>query len=303
MVRFLYFLSLVGLLTFFSCTQPQDTTSEEMKAGISKSQLLAWCIVPYDSQDRNPSERISMLKTLGFEQYAYDWRKRHLNTFSQEITEARKADIDISAVWMWISPENDAPGELSADNARLLDIMKENDLQTQLWVGIQDQFFEGLNEEEKTEKASEMIQYLMDEAKSSVTELGLYNHGGWFGNPVNQIKLINNINDERLGIVYNFHHAHEQIDNFPQLLDQMQPYLLAVNLNGMREEGPKILPIGQGNAEADMIKTLLVSGYEGPIGILGHVEEEDVNLVLKRNLQGLDSLVNQFNTTKDDTNL
>jgi sugar phosphate isomerase/epimerase len=297
-MRFLYFLSLVCLLPLICCSQHQEAPSEEMKVGISKSQLLAWCIVPYDDQERTPSQRINMLQELGFTQYAYDWRQRHLKTFAREITQVRMADIDIAAVWMWISADNDKPSALSADNTRLLSIMEENDLQTQLWVGIQDQFFEGLNEEEKTEKASEMIRYLLDEAKSSVTQIGLYNHGGWFGNPVNQIKLINSINDKRLGIVYNFHHAHAQIDNFPQLLEQMQPYLLAVNFNGMREEGPKILPIGQGNAEADMIKTLLESGYEGPIGILGHVENEDVRLVLERNLQGLDSLLHemQFNT-------
>jgi hypothetical protein len=29
------------------------------------------------------------------------------------------------------------------------------------------------------------------------------------------------------------------------------------------------------------------SGYKGPIGILGHVTNEDVEIVLKRNLAGL----------------
>ena len=59
-----------------------------------------------------------------------------------------------------------------------------------------------------------------------------------------------------VGIVYNFHHAHLQIKEFPQLLQKMLPYLNTVNLNGMKVEGPKIMTIGDGNEEQEMLKTL-----------------------------------------------
>jgi hypothetical protein len=58
----------------------------------------------------------------------------------------------------------------------------------------------------------------------------------------------------------------------------------------MRPEGPKILPIGQGTHEREMIRLLRESGYAGPIGILGHVEDADVEEVLRRNLEGLQLL-------------
>jgi hypothetical protein len=39
-----------------------------------------------------------------------------------------------------------------------------------------------------------------------------------------------------------------------------------------------------------MIDMLSSSGYKGRVGILGHIEEEDVELVLKRNIAGLRNL-------------
>ena len=51
-------------------------------------------------------------------------------------------------------------------------------------------------------------------------------------------------------------------------------YLSCVNINGMKKEGPEIIPVGQGDSEKYMIDLLLQSGYNGPWGILGHVEDE-----------------------------
>ena len=93
-----------------------------------------------------------------------------------------------------------------------------------------------------------------------------------------------------MGLIYNFHHAHEQLEAYPQIVADMLPYLWGVNLNGMRKEGPKILPVGKGNLEQDMISLLLAKGYKGPFGILGHVEDADVELILRENLSGLSEL-------------
>ncbi|MDO9634058.1 MAG: hypothetical protein Q7J05_03315 [Paludibacter sp.] len=59
----------------------------------------------------------------------------------------------------------------------------------------------------------------------------------------------------------------------------------------MKQEGPKILPIGKGDYESEMINLLMKEGFDGPWGILGHIESEDVKKVLERNIEGLDSLV------------
>ena len=43
-----------------------------------------------------------------------------------------------------------------------------------------------------------------------------------------------------------------------------------------------------------MLKEILEVGYEGPIGILGHVASRDVEIVLKENLQGLRELTDRL---------
>ena len=78
--------------------------------------------------------------------------------------------------------------------------------------------------------------------------------------------------------------------DFPNIVKKIKPYLSAVNLNGMRKDGPKILPIGEGDFEKEMYDILIKEGYNGPWGILGHVENKDVKQVLKQNLAGLMSL-------------
>ena len=47
--------------------------------------LVAWCIVPFDSRKRSPEERIAMLERLGFKRYAYDWRAEHLPDTAREL--------------------------------------------------------------------------------------------------------------------------------------------------------------------------------------------------------------------------
>ena len=73
--------------------------------------------------------------------------------------------------------------------------------------------------------------------------VALYNHGAWFGEPENQIAIIELLKTQgvtNVGIVYNLHHGHEHLDRFPELLGKMKPYLLALNLNGMTRDGEKL---------------------------------------------------------------
>src|SRR5690606_9812115 len=103
----------------------------------------------------------------------------------------------------------------------------------------------------------------------------------WFGEPTNQLAVLRQLNaagHTNVGIVYNFHHAHDQIDRFPAILQAIKPHLLAVNLNGMvrhgDRSGQKIIPLGSGTLELPMLQTLADSGWSGPVGILGHTEED-----------------------------
>jgi hypothetical protein len=74
----------------------------------------------------------------------------------------------------------------------------------------------------------------------------------------------------------------------------MKPYLLCVNLNGMKKEGPKILPIGAGTEERAMMKVIAASGYAGPVGILDHRGGLDAEESLTQNLEGLEKVLEQM---------
>ena len=70
--------------------------------------LVAWCIVPFDSRKRSPEQRIAMLERLGFKRYAYDWRAEHLPDTARELRLAKEHGIHVEDVWVWI--EKDQPG-------------------------------------------------------------------------------------------------------------------------------------------------------------------------------------------------
>jgi hypothetical protein len=58
----------------------------------------------------------------------------------------------------------------------------------------------------------------------------------------------------------------------------------------MIADGPKIMTIGQGNLEKEMINELLQLGYTGSFNILGHVKGGDAEIILKKNYVGLQQL-------------
>ena len=268
-------------MTTISCKE------QDKKQLVNKDSIYAWCIVPYDSVNRTPKERISMLKELGIKKYAYDWREKHLSTMATELRLAKENNVEVIAVWMWIDEAQDSVGNLNEAIEKVFDIIEEVNYEGQIWMSFHENYFDDLSDAQSVEKGAEMIDYLSSRAKSLNCKLALYNHGGWFDEPVNQIKIIKALPDSDLGIVYNFHHAHHQIEAFPEIVDTMLPHLWYVNLNGLRQEGPKILTIGEGNHEMQMIQTLKDKGYDGDFGILGHVEDADVEEILRANLNGL----------------
>ena len=256
-----------------------------------QNNLVAWCIVPYDSEHRTPEDRLKMLNEIGFKHYGYDWRHEHLETFDQEIKLIKKSDISLDAVWMWIDGKKDKVGLLSEDNSKVIQILKDNDFKTVFWIGFNQNFFENLNHSNKVKKAAEMIQYISNNIGTS--RIALYGHGDWFGEPENQIEIIKESKVKGVKMVYSFHHAQYQINRFPSLLKTMLPYLETINLNGLDFEKGKIITIGKGKYESELIGMIQSSGYKGKIGIIGHITDRDVKLVLLENLAGLNTILTQ----------
>lgn len=260
---------------------------------LNMDQVFAWCIVPFDSEKRNPEQRIAMLQELGIKKYAYDWRDIHLDEMVHEWQLAKQNNIEISAVWLWLDARTDTVGRLSPVNERLLQNIDSANLSTDIWLSFNNNYFDSLSPDQALAKGVEIVRYIADRAAGLDCKVVLYNHGSWFGQPENQINIIKAIPGKDIGIVYSFHHAHQQLDRFPQLLDAMMPYLKAVNLNGMKRGGPMILPINEGNEEQGMIRLLKEKGYSGPLGVLGHVDTLDVKEVLVKNLNGLKIILDQ----------
>jgi sugar phosphate isomerase/epimerase len=125
--------------------------------------------------------------------------------------------------------------------------------------------------------------------------LGLYNHGGWGGEPENLVAVCTALHAAgfpHVGIVYNLHHGHGHIADFAACLAALKPHLLCLNLNGMTE-GTKILQLGRGQHDLAILRAVRDSGYAGPIGIIGHTND-DVEARLRDNLDGLDWLLPQL---------
>ena len=116
-MKYLLITSLV-LLSFSCQTPPEDDNS-------MLDNVYAWCIVPFDSLERTPEERIEMLKRLNIKRYAYDWRVKHLESMARELRLAKKNEIEVISVWMWIDAQQDTVGKLNGPNEELLKIVDE----------------------------------------------------------------------------------------------------------------------------------------------------------------------------------
>ncbi len=247
-----------------------------------KDNLVAWCIVPFDAKARGPEARAEMLNRLGIAKVAYDWRAQHVPTFEEEILQYKRHGLEYFAFWGWHD-----------DMARLIE---KHGIRPQIWQTLGSG--SGSTHAERVEAAAKRLLPLVQKTRALGCRFGLYNHGGWGGEPENMVAVVRwlraNTKADHVGIVYNLHHGHGHIDDFDEALALMQPYLLCLNLNGMNDGArPKILPIGAGRHDRALLQIIAQSGYRGPIGILDHRGELDAEESLKQNLDGLARLVDE----------
>ena len=240
-----------------------------------KQNIAAWCIVPFDSKNRTPQERAEMLQRLGIQRFAYDWRDSHIAHLEEEIIECKRRNIEFFAFWGW--------------HDSLAPLIAKHDVHPQIWLMISPP--PGATDAERVENAANGLLAMAEKTKHLGLQLGLYNHGDWGGEPANMAAVCQRLHElghDHVGIVYNFHHGHGHIDDFPTELEAMLPYLICVNLNGMNDdEAPKILQLGAGKHERQMMKTLQASGYQGPIGLIHHRDGVDAETGLQENTAGM----------------
>jgi len=259
----------------------------------ARSNLVAWCIVPFDGKKRGPEERAAMLDRLGFKIFAYDYRAEHIRSFDVEMEALKRHHITLLAWWF--------PTSLNDEAKLILDVLKRHTLQAQLWVTGSGEPTAGPEAQRaRVESEAERIRRIAEAAGKIGCTVGLYNHGGWFGEPENQLAILERLRGQgifNVGLVYNQHHGHAHVDRFAELMQKMKPHLLALNLNGMVPDGEKrgkqILPLGQGELDLKLLTMIRDSGWRGPIGILNHTDE-DAEVRLRQNLAGLDQLAGQL---------
>ena len=292
---YIFTIALVGALLCATLAQGEDTKTLSGTAQYSTESLIAWCIVPFDARKRGPEERAEMMAHLGIRHFAYDWRAEHIPTFDEEMEVLKRFGISLDAFWF--------PSALNDDAKTILTLLKRHNIKTQLWVTASGGVIEKTPEEQQKaiDEHVRIFKPIVEAAAEIGCSVGLYNHGNWFGEPENQIAILKALDADNVGLVYNLHHGHDHVDRFPALLDSMKPYLYALNLNGTErggdKAGNKILPIAQGGLDLQLLQQIKDSGYTGPIGILGHTDN-DAERTLQDNLEGLAWLLPQLDGGK-----
>ena len=255
----------------------------EVPANMKTDKLAAWCIVPFDAKKRGPEARAKMLARFGIKRCAYDWRGEHVKEFEEEIIQYKKHGIELFAFW--------------AGHEEAYRLFQKYDIHPQVWRTLGSPT-EG-SYKEMVSAAADSVSELAKRLDQIGCELGLYNHGGWGGEPKNLVAVCEELHErgyKNVGIVYNWHHGHGHIGDWNESLQLMKPHLLCLNLNGMNDgANPKILDLSHGQHDQAMLKVVIESGYDGPIGILDHRTDLDTEVALRANFEGLDWLIRDYN--------
>ena len=270
------------LLLILLLTTPRVFAAAEPTL-FERSNLVAWCIVPFDAKKRGPEERAAMLEKLGVKRLAYDYRAEHVPQFDAEMEALKRHGIELTAWWF--------PTAMNDEARLILDVIKRHGVKPQLWV---------MGSGGRVEDEAARLRPICEAAAAHGLKVALYNHGGWFGEPENQLAIIARLKTDGItncGIVYNLHHGHHRAADFPALLEKMKPHLLALNLNGTvrggEASGQKIVPLAQGDMDVALLRAIQNSSWQGPVGILNHTDE-DAEARLLDNLDGLDWLVKEL---------
>jgi len=257
----------------------------------ARQNLLVGSIIPFDAARRDPAQRAEMLSRLGITMFVYDGRAADMARFDQEVAALKRHGIAFQGFWLRVglNPETDE------QVGNVLSLLKRYAVKTQLWCALAaSKEFQSLAEEEKFTRAVRALRYVAEEADKIGCAVGLYGSGAWAGEPENQLELLKRISRKNVGIVYNFEHGYSHMDRFTSFFPKLVPYLMAVNLSGMRTGDPQLLPVGAGDRDAAMLKCIRDSGYRGPIGILNTDRKADAEVGLKANIDGLKRILREI---------
>ena len=156
----------------------------------SPENLVAWCVVPFDSRKRGPEERSDMLKRLGFKRFAYDWRDKDIPTFDAEVDALKKNGIDLAAWWFPTNPDDKTA-------STILQVIRRHDIHPQLWVmGGGPPTKTPQEQSQRVDAEADRIARIVAMAEPCGCSVGLYSHDGWFGQTDNEVAIIHRLKEK-----------------------------------------------------------------------------------------------------------
>ncbi|MCX6836293.1 MAG: hypothetical protein NTX35_00585 [Verrucomicrobia bacterium] len=276
----LHSLTALGLLTvtLFASASAKLTAADTPSIFDRQNISALWIAPPWDAKKRGPEERMQMLKELGLSKFAYNGG----SVVDAEIEAAKKHGIEIAALWY------------PARDPKIVESTKRHGIHPQFWV-CGSRSIAVTNDAERIEAEAARIRPIAEDAAALGCKVGLYNHREpWFEEQDHQIAIIERLKRDgitNVGIVFNFHHWRGSLAEFPALFKRTQPYLIAVNLNGMKADTtkyPGVRYIGSDESELEMIRVVESSGWRGPIGVIHERPTVDAAEGIRGNLQGLE---------------
>jgi hypothetical protein len=164
------------------------------RRNFNRENIVPWCIVPFDASERSPDERAKMLVRLGLKRSAYDWRAQHVKSLKRKFFSIKNTGLNSSPFWNV--------------HEKAFELFQKHKIHPQIWktLALPQVRYPG----RKDQIAKEAMTPLAKATAEIGCKLGLYNHGGWGGEPENLVTVCKALRAEghdHVGIVYNWHHG------------------------------------------------------------------------------------------------
>ncbi|WP_084104595.1 hypothetical protein [Demequina sp. NBRC 110056] len=284
-----------------------------------RAQIAAARIVAYDFPDRTPAERAAMLERIGLTRIVWDWREDHMLRFEEEMDALAARRIDVVGLWCPMpladqgAPDADAAlGVIDPHITAQVESLHARGMRPDLWTCVefgQEGTPARLSpriQRARVRRSADHLEPLALLAREHGMCLALTNHLGWFGEPENQVEVIEELGSRGLrnvGIAYQLQHGHHHAHRFAEVLATMQEHLVAVALSGMDADGVqtgrKILPWGAGRLDRKLAHLLMASGWEGQIAVQGH-SADDAEPRLLDSLEGIEWMLDRWRGIRHD---
>ncbi|GIG53970.1 phosphotransferase [Demequina activiva] len=294
-------------------TRADTRSGDPAGACAQRARIAAARIVSSDLEDRSPQQRAAMLTRLGLTRIIWDWREEHALRFAAEMDALEAADI--SVVGLWCPLPLGEPGAPDADVALGLvdphvraqvEQLRRRGSRPDLWTCVEfgqegtPARLSPAMQRARVRRVADHLEPLARLALDADMCLALTNHLGWFGEPENQVEVVEELAHRDLrnvGIAYQFQHSHHHAHRFAEVLAIMQPHLVAVALSGVDPDGiqtgRKILPWGAGRMDRKLAHVLMASGWEGQIAVQGH-SSDDAEPRLLDSLEGIEWMLDRW---------